>query len=362
MSAAGTAAHTADSKLTAAVAAAGVAGAVLFHAGAAGFGGAGPAVDVFLAAIGFWWARHLVRRPTDTDTVVLWREAARLLAPGVLVLVLWSLVHGALLEPAATTRTWADRRDEALAALGFVSNFWVASSGARATPLVHLWPIAIAAQWVLVAPWVRRTLSLDHTLAAIGFATVAAVSAAVAAGVDAAGNSADALLVTPLHLYPLLAGAAAGCVIVSPLRSYALPVAIAGAGAVVLACTGSGVFLPLHGPLATVGACAVLLGAAASRPVHGVQRLDGPEWLLAAVVAAYLWHWPVLLALTPARTDLDGTPLLVLRLAVTTLAAVAQVAAIDRVVVSGVLRRRPGPLLAALAAASVLTLVLVSTR
>ena len=75
------------------------------------------------------------------------------------------------------------------------------------------------------------------------------------------------------------------------------------------------------------GLAVAALIAAATRPYSPIL---GPVLSLAPLRAIgwisyglYLWHWPVYVYLTPARTGLDGTELLVLRLAVTFALALA---------------------------------------
>ena len=75
----------------------------------------------------------------------------------------------------------------------------------------------------------------------------------------------------------------------------------------------------------------------------------------------YLWHWPVYVFLSPDRTGLEGTPLLVVRLLVTLAVATASYGLLEHPVRAGTLRiRRPRVLLPAGVAVLVVALVLAT--
>ncbi|MFM8237933.1 MAG: SGNH hydrolase domain-containing protein, partial [Actinomycetota bacterium] len=75
----------------------------------------------------------------------------------------------------------------------------------------------------------------------------------------------------------------------------------------------------------------------------------------------YLWHWPVYVYLSPDRTGIDGTALLVLRLAVTVAVATVSYAFVEQPIRAGTFRvRRPRVLLPAGAAALVGAIVLAT--
>jgi peptidoglycan/LPS O-acetylase OafA/YrhL len=73
-----------------------------------------------------------------------------------------------------------------------------------------------------------------------------------------------------------------------------------------------------HVVLAPVGVVPTLLSA---RPIVGVGRIS---------YSLYLWHWPLFLVITEARTGLSGVFLLTARLAVSVVVAIASYGLVER--------------------------------
>src|SRR5258706_15815523 len=74
-----------------------------------------------------------------------------------------------------------------------------------------------------------------------------------------------------------------------------------------------------RGGFAFVGACAALAALATTVPGPLAFGLDRTllRGLGRVSYGVYLWHWPAITLLTPARVGIDGMPLLAARLAVT---------------------------------------------
>ena len=70
-------------------------------------------------------------------------------------------------------------------------------------------------------------------------------------------------------------------------------------------------------PLVAVGSAALLLGLQVDGPVRTALSIGPLVWLGRISYGVYLYHWPVYVIVDERRTDLDGAPLVILRLAIT---------------------------------------------
>ncbi len=70
-------------------------------------------------------------------------------------------------------------------------------------------------------------------------------------------------------------------------------------------------------PLVAVGSAALLLGLQVEGPVRTALSIGPLVWLGKISYGVYLYHWPVYVIVDERRTDLDGAPLMILRLAIT---------------------------------------------
>ncbi len=70
-------------------------------------------------------------------------------------------------------------------------------------------------------------------------------------------------------------------------------------------------------PLVAVGSAALLLGLQVEGPVRTALSIGPLVWLGKISYGVYLYHWPVYVIVAERRTDLDGAPLMILRLTIT---------------------------------------------
>lgn len=135
-------------------------------------------------------------------------------------------------------------------------------------------------------------------------------------------------------------------------------VAIAGSAYLAYAWThqsGDGLAL-YRGPLLLCGLAATVVIAAAAHPERGpiARVLAIPPLVGAGLISygLYLFHWPIYLILTHARTGLSGYPLLGTRVVVSTAVAILSYALVEHPIRAGALR--PSRAFVALATATVL--------
>ncbi len=70
-------------------------------------------------------------------------------------------------------------------------------------------------------------------------------------------------------------------------------------------------------PLVAVGSAALLLGLQVEGRVRTALSIAPLVWLGKISYGVYLYHWPIYVIVDERRTDLDGAPLVILRLAIT---------------------------------------------
>jgi len=311
-----------------------------FHAGFPWASGGFLGVSTFFTLSGFLVTTLLVAGPRADGTLPLGsflERRLRRLVPAATATILAVLASAPL---------WlgAQRRErlpvEALASLGWVAN-WLFLQPAYAygllfddpSPLQHFWSLAIEGQFYLVFPVVLASVARfgggrRALLAVCAIAALASVGAALASPATAAGRQrvyygsetrvAEILVGALLALaWPRLSGPA-------PESRGARALSLAGAAA-----AASIVFLwhrvrlsdPWldRGGLAAYGFLSAVVVAAALSD-GPLARLLGSRWLRGVgevSYGAYLFHWPLFLFLSPARTGLGPWPLFAVRLAAT---------------------------------------------
>ncbi len=324
-----------------------VLGVLAFHAGALRGGFLG--VDLFFVLSGYLITALLLAEHATAGRIDLrafWVRRARRLLPALLALMPAIALYAAIF---ARPRELAAVRRDALATLGYVSN-WASIVAGRSywslftapSPLEHTWSLAIEEQFYLAWPLLLR-------FAMRGAARPARRTLALAAGLGAVSAASLWLRWNPLdgsraYLGTDTRGAAilAGCALAAvlhdgegarPFRARARRRAgtVGALAAMVLAAAwtfadGERALLYRGGFWATEACVVALLVAALRAPKSAVARALawGPLRSVGAVsYGVYLWHWPLFVVLTPARTGLDGLALAGLRVGLTFAAAAA---------------------------------------
>jgi peptidoglycan/LPS O-acetylase OafA/YrhL len=351
-----------------------VAAVLLHHARVPGFAGGYLGVDVFFVLSGFLITSLLLREADGAGRIDLkrfWARRARRLLPALFAVLLAVAAYGAWLAP-GTTR--ARLGGDALATLAYVANWRFVVDGtsyfeqyADPSPLLHTWSLAVEEQFYLVWPLIvvlavrLRRRPLEHSgWAWASVATAILVSAVLAVTLTPAGaEPARAYYGTDVRAQELLVGVllalwAASSRLWSPDavataramgRAAAEVAGITGLAGVVLAVAVAGDarrFLHAGGLLAVSVAAAALVAAAVSPRRTLVRRLlELPPLVGLGAISygVYLWHWPLFVVLTPARTGLHDAPLAVLRIAVTLVVALASYRLLERPVRRADLRR-----------------------
>ncbi len=372
-----------------------------YHAGIGWARGGFLGVDVFFVISGYLITALLLadyRRTSRLGIIQFWRRRARRLLPALIVLLVGVSVAVPLLASDQGYRLRAD----VLAALGYVSNWRLIfehqsyfQSLGRPPLLQHLWSLAVEEQFYLLWPLVLALLlRWREPRRLVGpILGLAAASAALMAFLhDPTGDPSRVYYGTDTRVAGILVGAALACV---PLRwtraagKDRMPVVrrvgLEVAGAAVLwgmwlCLSRVDQFDPLLYRGGFLGAAVLAAGAivVATHPRSWVAKALSVRplvWLGRRSYAVYLWFWPVFMLTRPhADVPLRGTPLLVLRIAITLALATASYRWVEKPIRDGALgrvwadarsslarRARPSVTATRWALGSVLALVAVST-
>ena len=327
-----------------------VLGVLLYHAGVSWAPGGFLGVDAFFVLSGFLITSLLVdewRKRGGIDFRAFWARRARRLLPALVLVV---IAVGAYALFVARPDELERIRGDTFGSLLYVANWrqlFESSYFAQLStpsPLRHTWSLGIEEQWYLVWP-LALVLVLRVTAgrrwAVIGVIAALAIGSALlmAALFDPGGDPSRVYYGTDTRAQALLIGAALALLLAHPRRrsrrrrprpasDAASLIGLECAGILAVVYLGwlwthvadTSTWLYTGGFLVEGLAVAALI-AAATRPYSPIL---GPVLSLAPLRAIgwisyglYLWHWPVYVYLTPARTGLDDAELLVVRLGVT---------------------------------------------
>ncbi|MDQ1630971.1 MAG: hypothetical protein QOJ32_144 [Frankiaceae bacterium] len=331
---------------------------VLFHLGLTAVPGGLLGVDVFFVLSGFLITGLLVserRRAGYISLRTFWVRRWRRLLPALLLTLVAVAVLAQLFSDPAQV---AGIRDEAVATLAYVSNWQAILAGhsyfdvVAPSPLRHTWSLGVEEQFYVVWPLVavlvlRRSERLLFVVAVAG----AAVSAGLQVGLAETGVGLDRLYYgTDTRVQALLIGAALAVALHgrAPLRQRArhgigLLGLAATVGLVVLVTSVSGTagWLYRGGFTLVALATAAVVAAATTVPTGLLARAFSVRplaYLGRISYGVYLWHWPVVVYLTPARLPLSGAALALARVGVTLLVAAVSFHFVEQPIRRGGLR------------------------
>jgi peptidoglycan/LPS O-acetylase OafA/YrhL len=299
--------------------------------------GAYLSVDLFFILSGFLITTLLIMEWRRSDRIALkqfWARRARRLLPALFLLLIFVAVFTRFeIEP------WnrASIRGDAIASLFYVANwrFIADKQGyfelfSAASPLRHMWTLAIEEQFYLVWPLVVYVAmkagrgSLRVLTAVCGLGIVASI--AVMAKVYTPGDPLRAYYGTDARAHTILFGALLAILLVSwtPSDAAKRRLVIAGSIAFVvmlaawnLATGTSSRYYHGGSALYAALACIVIAGALQPGVLRRILSFEPLPWIGRLSYGIYLFHWPIIVWLVPSRVHIYGWPLNALRLALT---------------------------------------------
>jgi peptidoglycan/LPS O-acetylase OafA/YrhL len=335
-----------------------VAGVFAYHLGWGGATGGYLGVDLFFVLSGFLITTLLLEERALTGRVRLgafWARRARRLLPALFLLVaviaLYVVLDGRFGGTgAAASVNLSGLRGDALATLFYVANWHAIFSHqsyfaqfAASSPLKHTWSLAIEEQFYLVWPLVLLVLLKVSRGAWRRVGLIVAVAGALgsAALMSALYHSAaDANRVyygTDTHLFDMFGGIALAMLVAARpqpgprarrLLHLAAPICAVALGVCwVRAGTGSGLVPSwmYRGGFLLCAALAAVVIADVRQVQHGplgqVLSVRPLRYIGRISYGLYLWHFPVIVYLTPERLGISGIALNALRVGVTLLFA-----------------------------------------
>ena len=379
-------------------------------------------VDLFFALSGYLITSLLLVERRTRGGIALgafWVRRARRLLPALIVMLAGVAVLLATLTDAADRPHY---RGDALATLGYVANWERMAAPVsywdifrQPSPLDHTWSLAIEEQFYLVWPlvalvvlggWRLRRWPVPARVGGPVAGTDAGNGAGSFDGTDGRSAGADrgarrlgllalagglaslvalGLLWSPVdtnrayfgtdaRLGPTLLGAAVATVTARRGRragppSWALDavaaIALAGMAAAMLVVDGQGAAYYRGGLAAfTVAALVVMVAVTGGPPGRVGRALSWSPLAALGVISygVYLWHWPVIVYLTPERLGVRRSVAQAVCVIVTLALAVGSYRLVERPIRRGALSGRRAIGVAAASVAVVLVAVVVTTR
>ena len=355
-----------------------------FHVGYPWASGAVLSLSVFFTLSGFLITRVLLDQCLSTGTVGLLRFYAgrlRRLLPAALLCVAFILV----LSATALGSTPRSVRGDALATLGYFANWHFLFAGntyaalfEHPSPFLHFWSLAVEEQFYFLFPLlvllvarltrVRRRTRINLRIALLIGVGISLVATLVAA---TAGDYEFVYYSTISRAGELLIGGVAatfigvGRLVNAPPRAWptALGVgALVGIGTLFSVTSPTSIWINYGGLTAfSLASVALIIGLLPRGPLSSLFAFEPLRQLGRISYGAYLYHWPIILWLSPERTGLDGDGLVLVQ-ALTTLAlATASFVFVEQPIRRGALRQWKGAIAVPATIAVLLVAVLVST-
>ncbi len=320
---------------------------LLYHGGVSWVNGGLLGVDVFFVLSGFLITSLLCREYLRRSTIALksfWARRARRLLPALFVLLVGVAVYARVY---AGSIDLPSLRGDAISTLLYVANwrFIFSDQGyfaqaAAPSPLLHMWSLGVEEQyyliWPLVALFVLRRFGTRGLAWTAGVGAVA--SAVLMAAMFHTGFSIDRLYYgTDTRAQALLVGSFLGAISahrnwhVIPAR-WADPPAgrwagrllgLFGAAYLLWAWhiyNGQATFLYNGGFLIVAVAAGAVITTVTTWPTSLLAKacsFSVLTYIGRISYGLYVYHWPLFLVINNAHTGLTGTPLLLVRLAVT---------------------------------------------
>ena len=349
-----------------------VAAVVVFHLDEQGLTGGFLGVDAFFVLSGFLittllvleWRRHERSSAPGSSTgiglLAFWGRRARRLLPALLLVLLAVALFAAIAVP---TDELDRLRGDGIAGLFYVANWRFVASGqsyfdlfTSPSPFRHLWSLAIEEQFYLLWPLVTLgclRLARGRLRVLAGVAVVGVVASTVLMAVlYQSDDPSRAYYGTDTHAHPILIGVLLALVLID--RAAASPgarrafdalgvVALAGMVAAFAFAHDTSPRLYRGGSLVFAVLVAVVIAAVMRAPRGMVGRVFALRPFVAIGVISYgiyLWHWPIIVYATEARTGMSGLGLQVFQVALTLALATASYVLVERPVRRGLRTRR----------------------
>jgi len=358
---------------------------IAYHFGAAWAPGGFLGVDTFFVLSGYLITSLLLSEWDRHGTVrfgAFWARRARRLFPALLVALTAVFIWAWL---AVSPDRLDAIRNDGLWTLFYGANWHFISSGqsyfeafSEASPLRHAWSLAIEEQFYLFWPLLtfaclRVGRSRPRVLTGLCLVGIV-VSTFLLSQYDAADPS-RAYYGTDSRASQLLVGALLAIVLLrwapkTPATRGAVQIAgYAGAAFSIWAfATASdhdswlynGGFLGFALATAAIIA-AIIQPSSAGSPLTRLLSLPPVRWVGQVSYGLYLWHWPVVIAISEGRTRITGIELALLRLAATFFFTTLSYYLIEQPIRRGALKGWTGRLAGPVAAAFVALLIILTT-
>ncbi len=337
-------------------------------------------VDTFFVLSGFLITTLLVlefRRTTTIGFAAFWARRARRLLPALLLVLCFVALYT---HRVAVPWQRSSIRGDMLASLLYVANwrFIFDQQGyfqlfSAASPLRHMWSLAIEEQYYLVWPLIvlgclRVARGSLRVLAwvCVGGAVASLVAMRV---LFSPSDPSRAYYGTDTRAHTILIGALLAVVLVasppSPRTRRLLAIAAVPAVVALFVAYGrtsgsSALYYRGGSAIFAVVVAFVIAGALQPGPLSAVLSVRPLVWIGRISYGLYLWHWLVDVWLVPSRVHLGPNALNLLRLAVTFAAATASYFLVERPIRERTVRPHVTAVAFAPAVAAVAGIVLIS--